>query len=122
MMQKVMEVVIVTANDMSALRGRDGEQAALIFRSIGNRLAKMHKRSKPQRFMCLDCNTEFHARRMPEAFAAALPFALDEDSQAVTVGICRRCAEKETAALMQTFVERLRPHYPDLTIVQGGCA
>ena len=122
MMQNVMEVVIVTANDMSALRGRDGEQAALVFRSIGNWLAKMHKRSKPQRFMCLDCDTEFHARRMPEAFAVTLPFALDEDSQAVTVGVCRRCAEKETAALMQTFVERLRPHHPDLTIVQGGRA
>ena len=76
-MQNVMEVVIVTANDMSALSGRDGEQVALVFRSIGNWLAKMHKRSKPQRFMCLDCDTEFHVRRMPEAFA--IPF--NEDSQ-----------------------------------------
>ena len=85
-----MEVVIVTANDMSALMGRDGEQAALVFRSIAKWLAEMHRRPKPQRFLCLDCDTAFHARRMPEAFAVTLPFALEEGSQAVTVGICRR--------------------------------
>jgi hypothetical protein len=59
---------------------------------------------------------------MPDAFAVSIPFTLKADSQAVTVGICRRCAEKEAAALMQTFVERLRPHYPDLTTIQGGHA
>ena len=121
-MRNVMEAVIVTANDMSALRGRDGDQAALVIRSIAKWLAEMHKRPKPQRLLCLDCDTTFHDRRLPEAFAVTLPFTLEEDSQAVTVGICRRCAEKEAAVLMQTFVERLRPHYPDLTIIQGGHA
>ena len=122
MMQNVMEVVIVTADDMSALMGRDVEQAALVFRSIAKWLAEMHRRPKPLRFMCLDCDTTFHARRMPEAFAVTLPFTPAEDSQAVAVGICRHCVEKEAATLMQTFVERLRPHYPDLTTIQSGCA
>ena len=40
----------------------------------------------------------------------------------MTIGICRRCADKEAEALMQTFVERLRAYYPDLTIIQGGRA
>ena len=43
-----------------------------------------------------------------------LPFAIEEGKQDMTVGICRRCAEKEDEALTQTFVERLRAYYPDL--------
>ena len=40
----------------------------------------------------------------------------------MTVGICRRCAEKEAAALVHTFTEHLRAHYPDLTTIQSGRA
>ena len=80
MTQNVMEVVIVTADDMSALMGRDAEQAALVFRSIAKWLAEMHRRPKPLRFMCLDCDTTFHARRMPEAFAVTLPFMPGADT------------------------------------------
>jgi hypothetical protein len=121
MMQNVMEVVIVTENDVSALKGRAGEQVVLVFRSIAKWMAKMRKRPKLQRFQCLDCDTAFHDHKVPEAFAVTLPFAPEEDKQAVTVGICRRCVEKEDEALIRTFVERLRA-YPDLTIIQGGRA
>jgi hypothetical protein len=124
MMRNIMEIVIVTADDiMSMLRGRDEEQVAMVIRSIAKWLAEMHKRPKPQRFLCLDCDTTFHDRRMPEAFAVTLPFAIEEGSQAVTTGICRRCVDKEAEALTQTFAERLRAYYyPDLTIIQRGHA
>jgi hypothetical protein len=83
----------------------------------------MSKRPKPQRFLCLDCDTSFHARRMPEAFAVTLPFMRDgEQVQAIMTGICRRCAEKENGALLQKFVERLRAYYPDLTVLKSGQA
>jgi hypothetical protein len=122
MMRNVMEVVIVTENDMSALRGRGSEQVILAARSIANWMAEMRKRPKPRRFLCLDCDTTFHEHRPPEAFAVTLPFVPEEGKQAMTTGICRRCADKDARALTQTFVERLRVYYPDLTIIQGGQA
>jgi hypothetical protein len=39
-----------------------------------------------------------------------------------TTGICRRCAGKESGALLQKLVERLRAYYPDLTVIGGGQA
>jgi hypothetical protein len=71
MMQNVMEVVIVTENDVSALKGRAGEQVVLVFRSIAKWMAKMRKRPKLQRFQCLDCDTAFHdhLRRDPSVRA-----------------------------------------------------
>ena len=75
---------------------------------------------KSRRFLCLDCSVTFHDRRLPEAFAVTLPFT--HDGQAVTTGICQRCAEKERSALLQKFAERLRVYYPDLTIIESGRA
>ena len=52
MMRNVMEVVIVTENDMSALKGRDGEQAVLVFRSIAKWMAEMRS-AKAARFVLI---------------------------------------------------------------------
>jgi hypothetical protein len=102
---------------------REDEQTIVVCRSVAKWLVEMTKRPKPQRFLCLDCDISFHARRMPEAFAVTLPFMRDgKQVQAITTGICRRCAEKEDGALLQKFVERLRAYYPDLTIIKSGQA
>ena len=122
-MKNVMEAIIVNRNDIvTPLRGREKEQVTIVLRSVANWLADMRRRPKPQRFLCLDCDTTFHARRMPEAFAVTLPLMPEEGHQAAATGICRRCAEKDSGALIQKFVERLRAYYPDLTIIQGGQA
>ena len=79
----------------------------------------MLQRPKPERFLCLDCETSFHDRRRPGAFAVAVPLVGDSQ-QAWTIGICKRCADKGDAALLQKFMERLRAYYPDLTDIGGG--
>ena len=121
-MQNVMEAVIVDhpLGLPPSLRGDD--HVRIVIQSIGHWLAEMARREKPQRFMCLDCDTTFHARRMPEAFGMAVPLIAEEGRPAWTTGTCRRCAEKEHAALLQTLMERMRAYYPDLTIIQSGQA
>ena len=92
-------------------------------RVIAKWLVEMSKRLIPRRFLCLDCDVTFHARRLPEAFAVTTRFVPDgERVQTVVTGICRRCVEKGNDALLQKYVERLRPYYPDLTIVEHGQA
>ena len=82
-MQNVMEAVIVNRNEMLSLMMRENEKTHVVGRNIANWLANMGRRSKPQRFLCLDCDVTFHDRRVPEAFAVTLPFA-QEGGQAVT--------------------------------------
>ena len=121
-MQNVMEAVIVdhSLGLPPSLRGDD--HVLIVMRSIGHWLAEMAKRPKPQRFLCLDCDTTFHARRMPEAFGMAIPPMADEGRQAWTTGICRRCAEKDHVVLLQKLMEHMRAYYPDLTCIQSGQA
>ena len=124
-MKNVMEAVIMSHGDMLSrvMTRREDEQTIVVCRSVAKWLVEMTKRPEPQRFLCLDCDTSFHARRMPEAFAVTLPFLRDgEQVQAITTGICRHCAEKGNGALLQKFVERLRAYYPDLTIIESGQA
>jgi hypothetical protein len=90
-MQNVMEVVFADRSCVLPLT-TDDEQAREVFRGIGNWLGEMAKRSKPQRFLCLDCDITFHDRRKPETFAVTVPFVRD-GGQTVTIGICRHCAE-----------------------------
>ena len=52
----------------------------------------------------------------PEAFAVAVPLLPEGSKQTWATGICRRCAEKRDGALLQKLVQRMREHYPDLTL------
>jgi hypothetical protein len=125
-MKNVTEAVVMSYSDMLSrvTTRREDEQTIAICRSVAKWLVEMTKRSEPQRFLCLDCDTSFHARRMPEAFAVTLPFLRDGERSAAAAlaGICRHCAEKGNGALLQKFVERLRVYYPDLTIIESGQA
>jgi hypothetical protein len=92
-MQNVMEAVIVSHSDMVSrvMTMREDEQTIVVCRSIAKWLVAMSERPKPKRLLCLDCDTSFHARRMPEAFAVTLPFMqAGEQVQALTTGICRK--------------------------------
>jgi hypothetical protein len=121
-MKNVMEAVIVNGDDMMASLMAGDERAIAAARSIAKWLAEMARRAKQKRFLCLDCDVAFHARRLPEAFAMNLPFAEDCGSILVT-GICQRCVEeKEGSVLLQKYVERARVYYPDLTILERGQA
>jgi hypothetical protein len=86
-MQNVMEAVIVDHPLGLPPSLRDDDHVLIVMRSIGHWLAEMAKRPKPQRFLCLDCDTTFHARRMPEAFGMAVPLMADKGRQAWTTGI-----------------------------------
>ena len=101
---------------------RGDDHVSIVTRSIAHWLTEMAKRPKPRRFLCLDCDTTFHARRMPEAFAMAIPLIADGEREAWTTGVCRHCMEKDLAVLLQKLVERMRAYYPDLTRIQGGQA
>jgi hypothetical protein len=123
-MQNVMEAVIVTADNIMAPMLQGDARAIAAAQLIGKWLAEAAKRPKPRRFLCLDCDTEFHARRMPEAFAINFPYARDpEGFQSMVTGICRRCAEeKGESTLLAKYLERARAYYPDLTMLQCGQA
>ena len=121
-MQNVMEAVIVNADDILSSLMMGDERTVVVARSIAKWLVEMAGRPKQKRFLCLDCDAEFHARRLPDAFAMNLPFVQDSGSVLVT-GICQRCAEeKEGGALLQKYMERARAYYPDLTIIERGQA
>src|SRR5262245_59364645 len=115
-----MEAVIVHPNRLLPPRMMtDDDQVRIVIQGVVNWRNEMLQRPKPERFLCLDCETSFHDRRLPGAFAVAVPL-LGDGQQAWTIGICKRCVDKGDAALLQKFVERLRAYYPDLTDIGGG--
>jgi hypothetical protein len=121
-MQNVMHAVIVDERLMLPRTMRSNEQMQVVLQSIGHWLREMAERAKPERFLCLDCDTTFHARRMPDAFAMAIPVIPEKGKQAWITGVCWRCADKGDAALLENLVARMRAYYPDLTIIQSGQA
>jgi hypothetical protein len=100
-MQNTMEAVIVHPNTPlpTAMMAND-KQVRTLIRSIVNWRNKMLERPKPERFLCLDCETAFHDRRRPKAFAVAVSL-LGNGRQAWTIGICKHCVDKGDAALLQ---------------------
>lgn len=121
-MPNVMHMVIVDERLMLPGPMRSDEQMQVVRQGIGHWLREMARRAKPERLLCLDCDTTFHARRMPEAFAMAVPVIPEKGKQAWTTGVCRRCADKGDVALLEKLVERMRAYYPDLTVIQSGQA
>jgi hypothetical protein len=79
------------------------------------------RRKKSDRMLCLDCDITFHPRRMPDAFLVVIPFAATTGHAMVT-GICRRCADRDDAALSTAALGNLRSIYPDATFAQAGQA
>jgi hypothetical protein len=120
-MQNVMQAMIVDSNNLSLPTISDDAQALTIYRCIAAWLVDMAGREKRRRFLCLDCDAEFHDRRRPAAFAVSVPL-MRGGGQAWATGICRHCAVKEDDKLLQKMVEHMRSYYPDLTFIQGGHA
>jgi hypothetical protein len=109
-MKNVMEAVIVNRNDMLPLTMCENEKAHVVGRSIADWLANMRRRSKPQRFLCLDCDVTSDDRRLPEAFAVTLPFTQEGGQDVTTAGAAlkrQRCAAAkvrgEPASLLPGF-------------------
>jgi hypothetical protein len=121
-MQNVVHVVIVDERLMLPSTMRSDEQMQVVLQSIGYWLREMAGRAKPERFLCLDCDTTFHAHRMPEAFAMVVPVIPEKGDRTWTTGVCWRCADKGDVALLDKLVEQMRADYPDLTVIQSGQA
>jgi hypothetical protein len=85
---------------------------------LRNWIEEMQRRKKRNSFLCLDCDARFYEHRKPEAFLIVTPFAAT--SHALVTGICRRCADRDDAALQIVALKTLRKSiYPDLSISAG---
>jgi hypothetical protein len=62
---------------------------------------------------CAVCRTGFYGHRKPDAFLILKPFAATR--HIMVVGICRRCADRDDAALLNVVLKALRALDPDLT-------
>jgi hypothetical protein len=82
-------------------------------------LKDAESRNKRNSFVCLGCDAEFYGHRKPAAFLIVTPFAAPAPTYAVVLGICRRCAEGDDAALQSASLVALRALYPDLRISAG---
>jgi hypothetical protein len=102
------------------LAGATGDVDQLVaLKSIQQWLDEMQRREKRERFLCLSCDTTFHARRLPDAFLVVTPFAAT-DGYAMVTGICRHCAIQDDAKLSQAAIRNMRVIYPDATIAEPG--
>jgi hypothetical protein len=93
--------------------------ARIITDSIETWMRDAQHRDKANRFLCLDCETTFHQRRIPDAFLVVTPFAT-LSGHAIGTGICRRCANRDDDQLMAKAIDGVHKIYPDATIVEPG--
>jgi hypothetical protein len=117
----VVQARVIRRQDAPALllaATTSDEDSLVALRCLEEWMRDMHRRKKPDRFLCLCCDACFHPRQMPEAFLVITPFAA-ASSAAVVTGICPRCASRDNAALA---LAGLRSVYPHATLSDGGRA
>jgi hypothetical protein len=115
----VMDINIVRRERILEMILGCSPDSVVTVRSIAHWLATSAARAKRERFLCMDCDTTFHDRRMPEAFMVVTPFAAEIGPSIVT-GICRRCADRDDAELLQAAFNAMRKLYPQATKVEAG--
>jgi hypothetical protein len=101
-----------------ALAGSAEDEAVVI--AINDWMIEAPKRGKHERLLCANCETTFHARRLPAAMVVVMPFA--NISHAIATGICRRCADCDDEALAAIAVNNMRRLYPDAYVKEFGQA
>lgn len=117
-----MQICIVRREDAPFLlqEALEGDmEYRVILESITNWMRAADRRKKNERFLCLDCNVDFHRHERPDAFLIVTPFAA-KTTHAMVTGICQRCAARDNAALSTAALSNLRVIYPDATFAKSG--
>lgn len=116
----VMDLGVIRRERMLGMMLQDDPDSVIAIRSIAKWLFVMGRRGKQNRFLCMDCDTTFHERRMPEAFMVVTPFAAH--SHSIVTGICSRCANRDDAELLRAAFNAMRKLYPNATTIEAGRA
>ena len=109
-----MQVCVIRHTHMLNMLIDNNPDSIIAVRSIGHWLSEMGSRRKSERFLCMDCDTTFHDRWMPDAFMVVTPFAATS-GHAIVTGICRLCANRDDAELRQVAFNSMRQLYPHAT-------
>jgi len=116
--QGVMDIRVIRHRHIPGMLLDDSQDSTAVVQSIAQWLTTAAARAKRDRFLCMDCDMTFHSRRLPEAFMIVTPFAARTHS--MVTGICRRCADRDDAELLQAAISTMRKLYPNATEFEPG--
>jgi hypothetical protein len=97
--------------------------AGATLENIADWMRCMEARPVAERLQCLDCETAFHSKALPESFAMTTPFIEEGRVTAIITGICEKCGTtKSTEHLLAAAFAQLKAHNKSLHIIASGSA